>query len=116
MVTQATSPFYATDAFWCIFHTIEAAVKFDAKRLKAIPYHVNVPSFGEWGFIMASVQPIDIQALDVRVPTRFLNRPSLRAMYSFGRDLRAQTEPQINRLDHPVVYEYYKNGWQQFND
>lgn len=116
MVTQATSPFYAPEAFWCILHTIEGALKSGPQRLKAVPYHVNVPSFGEWGFVMAAVHSLNPLTLDVPVPTRFLTGPSLRAMYSFGRDLHAQGEPQINRLDHPVVFEYYKSGWRQFND
>ena len=47
-VTQATSPFYATKAFWSIKKTISSAGFSDV-----VPYHANIPSFGEWGFVLA---------------------------------------------------------------
>ena len=50
MVVQSTSPYYAKNSFWCINKTIKT--QFD----DVIPYHVQVPSFGEWGFNMASKQ------------------------------------------------------------
>src|SRR5580700_9474199 len=48
LVVQSTSPMFARDSFWCIESTIRQA------GLKTYPYHVYVPSFGEWGFIIAS--------------------------------------------------------------
>src|SRR5690606_35107588 len=52
MVTQATSPYYATAAFWCIVRTVGAADLSSAGgRLHPLPYHANVPSFGDWGFV-----------------------------------------------------------------
>jgi spermidine synthase len=50
-VIQSTSPLYARKSFWCVVTTIEAA------GLKATPYHALVPSFGEWGFVIASRAP-----------------------------------------------------------
>jgi len=47
MVTQSTSPYFARDAYWCIYHTIESVFN------KAASYTVNVPTFGQWGFVMA---------------------------------------------------------------
>ena len=46
-VIQATSPFYARQSFWCIVATLEDA------GLRTAPYHAYVPSFGEWGYIVA---------------------------------------------------------------
>ena len=46
-VVQATSPLFARQAYWCIVATIEQA------GLAVAPYHVYVPSFGEWGFVLA---------------------------------------------------------------
>src|SRR5215813_6332873 len=47
MVVQSTSPMFARDSFWCIAQTIQQA------GLRIYPYHVYVPSFGEWGFVLA---------------------------------------------------------------
>src|SRR4029453_16588442 len=48
MVVQSTSPMFARDSYWCIVETLKRA------GLKTYPYHVYVPSFGEWGFVIAS--------------------------------------------------------------
>lgn len=45
-VTQSTSPYYAKKSFWCINKTIKTQFE------NVVPYHVQVPSFGEWGFNM----------------------------------------------------------------
>ncbi len=118
LVTQATSPFFAPEAFTCILRTMEAAVPEDAPAggLYPLPYHVNVPSFGEWGFIMAARRPIRPETLEVAVPTRFLNTHTLRAMFVFSQDMQPDREVDINRLDQPVLFEYYKRGWARFHE
>src|SRR5271170_5159310 len=47
LVVQSTSPMFARDSFWCIAETLHQA------GLQTFPYHVYVPSFGEWGFVLA---------------------------------------------------------------
>ncbi|MDJ0668167.1 MAG: polyamine aminopropyltransferase [Desulfobacterales bacterium] len=118
MVTQATSPFFAPEAFACILRTIGAAVPATAPSGRLLPraYHVNVPSFGEWGFIIAGREPVRPQNLVVNVPARFLNTPTLQAMFVFSQDLIPDREVRINRLDEPVLYEYYKRGWGRFHE
>lgn len=118
LVTQATSPFFASEAFWCIAATIEAAVppQHEMVRLFAHPYHAHVPSFGEWGFVLAAKRPIAPRTAGLSVPTRVLTVDTLRAMFSFDKDLLTDETPEINRLDHPVLYRYYKKGWERFNE
>jgi len=117
-VTQATSPFFAPEAFWCIVKTVENAVNPETGRekLTAVPFHVNVPSFGEWGFVMAAREPIDPKRLSIRVATRFLNPARMGAMFSFGKDTLIDKELEINRLEFPVLDQYYKRGWGRFHD
>ena len=47
IVVQSTSPLFARQSYWCIVNTLKQA------GLKTWPYHVYVPSFGEWGFVLA---------------------------------------------------------------
>lgn len=47
-VIQTTSPLIARRSFWTVAATVEAV------GLTATPYHAHVPSFGEWGFVVAS--------------------------------------------------------------
>jgi len=118
IVTQATSPFFAPEAFWCIVKTMESAVNTDAglSGLIVVPFHVNVPSFGEWGFAMAARNTIDSGQLAISVPTRFLNSARMRAMFSFGEDTRPVGKLEVNRLEFPVLDEYYKRGWGRFHE
>ncbi len=51
VAVQSTSPLIARHSFWCVDATLRAC------GWQTVPYHCYVPSFGEWGFIMASMQP-----------------------------------------------------------
>lgn len=117
MVTQATSPFFAPEAFWCVVSTMRAAIPEEGTiaPLHVYAYHVHVPSFGEWGFVMGSKAPVDVSELEPSVSTSFLNREALQSMFAFGRDLRPPEGIEVNRLDHPVLSTYYARGWKRHN-
>ena len=107
LVTQATSPYYARQAYWSIAATLEAA------GFQVYSYHAHVPSFGEWGFHLASVGPLDPKAVEFDVPCRFLTGELFRAMLLFDPDMaRVAVEP--NRLDKPLLARYYRQGWRQW--
>ncbi|PCI37490.1 MAG: spermidine synthase [Elusimicrobia bacterium] len=110
LVSQATSPFYAREAFWCIVNTMRASV--GTRSVSA--YHAYVPSFGEWGFSIATKLPIDPSALSVSVPTRFLNEGTVRGLFAFPKDL-GPIATSLNRLDDQVLVRLYEKGWKRFN-
>jgi spermidine synthase len=102
-VVQTTSPLVARKSFWTVVRTIEEV------GLTAKPYHAHVPSFGEWGFIIASRRPY-------RIPTvlpegmKFLNLPSLPLLFDFPQDMaRVQTQP--NRLNNQVLVTTFEEEW-----
>jgi len=113
IATQATSPFYAPDAYWCAVETLAASAGPEQPPLNVLPYHVHVPSFGEWGFVLASRAELSPEALTVQVPTRFLTDDALRAMFAFGKDLDRRTV-QVNRLERPIIARYYARGWRTY--
>lgn len=105
-VTQATSPYFATKAFWSIVHTVS-----DAGFASVIPYHTEVPSFGDWGFVMASHHPSALHKTPrLTAPSQYLNDEMLLSMHVFAQDLRFP-EARVNRLDRPVLLDYYLEGW-----
>jgi spermidine synthase len=106
-VTQATSPLFAREAFWCIENTIQEA------GLHTAPYHAYVPSFGEWGFVLAAPHAIQRSRLSVTVPTRFLTAESMRQMFVWGKDTAA-VPVDVSTLDRPTVLHYYLNDWKQW--
>lgn len=105
-VTQATSPFFTRQAFWCIVQTLTTA------GLVVAPYHAYVPSFGDWGFVLAAPRPLPSLRLTVSVPTRFLTSETLPTLFVFGQDVQAvPVEPST--LDQPFVLRYHnQSAWQ----
>ena len=106
-VVQSGSPFFAPRSFWCIRKTIEAA------GLATTPYHLDVPSFGDWGFVLAAEgERAPTPEVDPAVAgeLRFVDRQVLQASTVFARDLR-RTDVQINTLVKPVLVEYQRQEW-----
>ncbi len=102
-VVQTTSPLIARQSFWTVVQTIESA------GLIATPYHVNVPSFGEWGFVIASHRPWRLpQTLPAGL--RFLDVQSLPLMFDFPRDM-ARVPAEVNRLSNQVLVQSYAREW-----
>ncbi|MFT5683759.1 MAG: spermidine synthase [Myxococcota bacterium] len=106
LVSQATSPYYAPEAFWCIATTIEAA--FAVTGAQVHPYHALVPSFGEWGFVL--VAPGSPGALSDDIPFRFLTDTTYQAMFDFPVDLQKRPV-SVNHLADAILARYYRDGW-----
>jgi spermidine synthase len=106
LVIQAGSPYFARHAFWCVDATARAA------GFETMPYHVDVPSFGDWGFVLASRTPVR-PAVDDRVATRYLTPDVLAAAQTFGADV-ARLDVEVNTIDNPVLLEYTNRGWSSY--
>jgi spermidine synthase len=115
LVTQATSPFYARDAFWCIANTLAATeLSSGGGRLRVLPYRASVPSFGEWGFVLASLAPLSQERITLKVKTRFLTPQVLPGLFVFPKDIGPRKTP-INRLDDQVLVRLYERGYGRYN-
>ncbi|HEY4159653.1 MAG TPA: polyamine aminopropyltransferase, partial [Polyangiaceae bacterium] len=107
MVVQATSPLFARAAFWCVASTLEAV------GLHTLPYHVYIPSFGEWGFVLAAESPLRAPER-VTVNADTLRGARLAALFELPPDMqRVATEP--NRLNNQALVGYYLQDWGRFN-
>jgi spermidine synthase len=105
LVVQSTSPYVARKSFWCVEATLRAC------GLKTAPYHAFVPSFGEWGFILASRQPLSSPA---RLPEglRFVDEATLAALSRFPPDIsRLETGP--NLLSNQLLVHLFEEEWSQ---
>lgn len=111
-VTQAGSPFFARQAFWSVVETLEASrnPQQPGQGLTARPYHSYVPSFGEWGFILTSFEPLSDRDIMLPEGLRFLDNAVWHAAQVFGVDSnRIDAEP--NTLQSHVLIGYYLDGW-----
>lgn len=107
MVVQSTSPYYATDAFWCINQTIES------EGFYVKPYHLQVPAFGDWGFNMASKGDLSTN-IQLDVETKYLSDENVAALFLFGKDEIAE-QIEINHLTKPVLMDYYNKAVEAWN-
>ena len=113
MVVQATSPYHAKESYLCIKRTLEAA------RFHTLPYHENVPSFGDWGWLMGWKNTMAkdnlgtrIQSMTIHVPTRYLSPEVFRRAMVFGKSELDSTNTQVNTLMFPVLLNHYlKESW-----
>ncbi|MDH4288926.1 MAG: polyamine aminopropyltransferase, partial [Aquincola sp.] len=102
-VVQTTSPLIARKSFWTVVATIEAV------GLSATPYHAHVPSFGEWGFVLAGRRPV---RTDVTPPPglRFLTREGMPALFQFPPDM-ARVDAEPNRLSDQRLVHLFEEEW-----
>jgi spermidine synthase len=106
-VVQSTSPLFARHSYWCVVTTVEAA------GLRATPYHVYVPSFGEWGFVLAGRTPFTPPD---RLPPdlRFLTTAGLPELFTFPPDM-ARIPVDANHLNTQALVRYYDQDWDGIN-
>ncbi|GAB4403013.1 MAG: polyamine aminopropyltransferase [Bacteroidia bacterium] len=115
VVTQATSPYFAPTAYWCIVETMRAEFG------NSLPYTTYVPSFGQWGFC-AAVQGADTLVADsmqqrvqahlrtyAQVPLRYLGAEMLPGLFLFDGDMRRRPV-EINRLEDQLLVQYYEQS------
>jgi len=110
VVVQSTSPFFAPHAYW----TIDATLK--EVGFTTYPYHLYVPSFGEWGFVIAVPEPHLESPFEpptsYRLPMRYLNAETTHEMFVFPPDMqRLPMEP--NRLDTQSLVREFERDWRQ---
>lgn len=106
IVVQSSSPLAAQRSYWCVVASIEAT------GMKTLPYHVYVPSFGEWGFVLAGLdQPMVGEKLPFA--TRFLNVAEVARMFQFPADME-RVEVEVNRLFDQVLVRYFQEDWSRY--
>lgn len=104
---QSTSPLFARRSYWCINRTLEAA------GFHVRPYHALVPSFGEWGFVLAALRPFE-PPRTVVAGLRSLDEPTLASLFVLGPDM-APVEAEVNRLNNQALVHYYEEEWRRWN-
>lgn len=103
VVIQSTSPYVAKESFWIIDQTLRKA------GFLTVPYHCHVPSFGEWGYILAFKQPLrEQQALPSGL--RFISEKSWPSLTEFSADMVARSD-HYNTLNNQVLVNTFEREW-----
>lgn len=110
---QSTSPYHAKDSFIAIGKTL-AAAKFSHVE----QYHDNVPSFGEWGWTIASktgASPLTRlnKLTELPITHQWLNLAILKAAFVFPNNFyKNQENIGINILGSHTIYQLHQKAWQ----
>ena len=108
--TQASSPFHTRRAFWCIYETLEFS-----EFPWVYPFHTYVPSFGEWGFVMATKQAVNPKIFEPEVDSKYLEQALVERMFYFERDITNPGDLEINKLDKPLLLNYFLEDWKTWS-
>src|SRR5690606_16598363 len=105
MVVQAGSPYSTPTAFWRTVSTVASA------GYAVTPYHVHVPTFGDWGFVLATrgTEPPRPTVPANAPELRFLDQRVLDAATVFGKD-RPPLTLEPSTLDRPRVVDDIRRG------
>jgi spermidine synthase len=95
---QATSPFGSPQTFANIERTLRAA------GLSTRPYRAPVPTFGDWGFVIASARPIRPPPAEL---DRWLSGTTRLEAFALPPDVRASTQAGVSTLHDPIVVETF---------
>ena len=126
VIQQSTSPYHAKEVFLTIGRTMKAA------GLLTVPYHENIPTFGEWGFWIGG-RDIDFgkdkqQMLDnlkkidynKRIRNRFIEGDNqlnfitadiIKSSFNFGKKILETDDERVNTIVTDVIFEQYYEAW-----
>lgn len=110
--TNGVSPENRTAGFWCLYQTLLAS------GLMAKPLHLAIPSFrqhgyGNWGFFLASPQPIsrsELETISLPDNLQVLTREQLKQAFVFNSAIaQVRDRVMIHTLDCPQLFYYLLN-------
>ena len=114
IITQAGSPYFATNAYNCIDKTIQSA------GFNTVKMHNQVLSMGEWGWILGTknkalsskILKAKLQKLEFeKIETQWINTEAMQLLTSFGKEFHnTQDTIEVNKIHNPVLYQYYLKG------
>jgi spermidine synthase len=114
IVVQSTSPFHAQNAFISVAKTVQAA---NFKQVEQ--YHQNVPSFGEWGWTIATKQGASVSERisridNISVTTSWLSKELLMGSFIFNKGFYDNIEQiKVNYLGSNQLYQYHQKAWER---
>jgi spermidine synthase len=103
-VIQSTSPYVAKKSFWCVNNTLQSV------GFKTVPYHVYVPAFGDWGYILVS------QTGSFQIPNqfpkglRYINAEVAKTLPVFPQDMLVHSA-DVNKLNNQVLVRFFEEEW-----
>ncbi|SFB88447.1 polyamine aminopropyltransferase [Pseudoalteromonas denitrificans] len=113
LAIQSTSPYHAQSAFLSIAKTVKYAGFMHVEQ-----YQQNIPSFGQWGWTIATRSGQSASQRIAKLPqlpveSQWLSKEYILASFVFPRNFFKEVKSiEINRLGSGVLYDYHSKAWQ----
>lgn len=105
-VIQSTSPYVAKKSYWCVNNTLQSV------GFMTTPYHVYVPAFGDWGYILISNTPFEVPE---KFPEglKFMNAEVAKTLLVFPQDMIVVSK-DINKLNNQILVRHFEEEWADY--
>ena len=109
LAIQSTSPYHTKNVFLTIISSLKEA------GLKTFPYQYNIPSFGQWGFNLATKisNPkihINDDSKTIPIDNKWLSKDIINAAFIFSKDFFPDKLPSPNYLGSHKIYWRYQEA------
>ncbi|MBX9721905.1 MAG: polyamine aminopropyltransferase [Candidatus Obscuribacterales bacterium] len=108
IVIQSTSPYFAKNSYWCVVNTLNSI------GMSTTPYHAYVPSFGDWGYVIASNIPFKSGSA-YPAGLRYLSEETFDQMLHFPKDM-LPTVTAVNKLNNQSLVHLFESEWSEYVD
>lgn len=105
-VIQSTSPYVAKKSFWCVNHTLQSV------GFITTPYHVYVPAFGDWGYILFSTKEFSIPKT---FPSglKYITSDVAKTLTVFSEDMLVESN-EVNKLNNQILVRLFEEEWEEY--
>ncbi|HTJ50864.1 MAG TPA: polyamine aminopropyltransferase [Cyclobacteriaceae bacterium] len=107
IVIQSTSPFVARKSYWIVNQTLKTV------GFSTLPYHCYIPSFGEWGFVLAFNNTFNMPS-EFPGGLKFINAESFRQLTVFPPDM-SEIMCEANSLNNQVLVNTFEKEWAAYS-
>ena len=110
--TQASNSFFAKEAFWDIYKTLEYTTsKIKKDDYKVVPYHTYIPSFWDWWFVTILLWKSTNLYNWHKIAFSWL------VNFNFDKDYIVNLKNlKINSIENPIIVKYYLEGYKRFSN
>ncbi len=105
-VIQSTSPYVAKKSFWCINSTLKSV------GFQTMPYHVFVPAFGDWGYILVHNGTYEVPKIFPE-GLKYINAEVAQTLPVFPADMIVTTQ-EINKLNNQILVRFFDEEWSNY--
>jgi spermidine synthase len=77
-----------------------------------MPYHAYVPSFGDWGYVLASIDKFE-PPVSYPANLRYVTSESFLQMLNFPPDMVAK-EKCVNKLNNQRLVHLFESEWGEY--